>query len=147
LQASGARKEIVDDLVVACHGLEPFAAHPMKEFAAFLVRAEEYARTGIVPVIAKPSPAARVTKAKVPALTFQEANSLVASIYERAISDEVTQDHITNEVRKLDKLSAKDLTEVARQFGVVPGKTKKASLDAIQEKISRRKTTHVRTLF
>ncbi len=54
---------------------------------------------------------------------------------------------ITSEVQKLDKLTAKELTEVAKQFGVVPGKTKKASLEAILDKITRRKTTHERNLF
>ena len=44
-------------------------------------------------------------------------------------------------------MSAKDLKEVAKQFGVATGKTKKASLDAILDKITRRKTTHVRTQF
>ena len=39
------------------------------------------------------------------------------------------------------------LSAVAKDFGVVPGKTKKASLDAIMDKITRRKTTHVRNLF
>ena len=42
LAASGAKKEILDDLERACEGLKPFAEHPIKDFAGFLVRAEEY---------------------------------------------------------------------------------------------------------
>jgi hypothetical protein len=147
LEASGAKKEIVEDLERACEGLEPFASHAVKDFAGFLARAEEYARTGIVPVQAKAARAPRVTKPKAPALSLEEARALVNSLYERSISDDVTYEFLSAEVRKLDKLNAKDLTEVAKHFGVVPGKTKKASLDAILDKITRRKTTHVRTQF
>lgn len=147
LEASGAKKEIVDDLGRACDGFDPFASHSVKDFAAFLVRAEEYARTGIVPVRATAARAPRTTKPKAPALSLEDAQGLVTSLYDRSISDDVTYEHITAEVQKLDKLTAKDLVEVAKHFGVVPGKTKKASLDAVLDKISRRKTTHVRTQF
>ena len=147
LAASGAKKEILDDLERTCDGLEPFAEHPVKDFAAFLVRAEEYTRTGIVPVQGKPARAPRTPKPKTPALTLEDASALVTSLYDRSTSDEVTYEHITKEVQRLDKLTAKDLGEVARHFGVVAGKTKKATLEAILDKITRRKTTHVRNLF
>jgi predicted site-specific integrase-resolvase len=147
LAASGAKKEILDDLERACDGLKPFAEHQIKDFAGFLVRAEEYSRTGVLPVQAKPVRAPRTPKEKVPALTLADAQALVTSLYDRSTSDEVTYDLISAEVKKLDKLTAKDLSEVAKHFGVVPGKTKKASLDSILEKITRRKTTHVRNLF
>ncbi len=82
-----------------------------------------------------------------PAITLADAQTLVTSLYDRSTSDELTYEVITAEVQKLDKLTAKDLSAVAKDFGVVPGKTKKASLDAILDKITRRKTTHVRNLF
>jgi hypothetical protein len=147
LEASGARKEIVEDLHRACDGLKPFAQHTVKDFAGFLVQAEEYARTGAIPVQAKPARAPRATKPKVAALTLEDGKALVASLYDRALADDVTHELIAAEVQKLDKLTAKDLVEVAKHFELVPGKTKKASLDAILEKISRRKTTQARTLF
>jgi hypothetical protein len=147
LQASGARKEIVDDLHSACHAFEPFADHPLKEFAGFLARAEEYHRTGVIPVKAKAASSPRAARPKEPALTLENAHSLIASLYDRSISDDVTYEYIADEVQKLEKLNAKDLKQVAEQFGVVPGKTKKGSLDAIRDKIAGRKTSHVRTLF
>ena len=147
MEASGAKKEIVEDLERACDGLQPFAEHQIKDFAGFLVRAEEFARTGLIPVQAKAARAPRTPKPKVPALTLEDAKSLVDSLYERSISDDVTYEHITADVQRLDKLTAKDLTEATKHFGVVPGKTKKASLEAILDKITRRKTTHVRTQF
>jgi hypothetical protein len=147
LEASGAKRDIIDDLARAADGLKPFAEHAIKDFAAFLPRAEEYARTGVIPVQAKPPGRARSAAAKVPAITLEDAKNLVSSLYDRAISDEVTHELIGDEVKKLDKLIAKDLNEVAKHFSLVPGKTKKATLDSIREKISRRKTTHLRTSF
>jgi hypothetical protein len=147
LEASGAKKDIIDDLDRASDGLNPFGEHSIKDFAGFLAQAEQYARTGIIPVQAKPSRAPRARKVKAAALTLEEANSLVASLYDRSINDDVTYDHIAAEVQKLDKLSAKELADAAKHFGVVPGKSKKASLEAIRDKISRRKTTHARTQF
>jgi hypothetical protein len=147
LEASGARKDIIEDLHRAADSLKPFAEHTLKDFGAFLARAEEYARTGIIPVQAKPAPRPRTTAPKAPALTLDDASALLQSLYDRATSDELTHELLAAEVKKLDKLTAKDLSEAARRFELVPGKTKKATLDAILEKISRRKTTHARTLF
>jgi ParB-like chromosome segregation protein Spo0J len=147
LEACSAKKEIIEDLHRASEGLTPFAEHSIKDFAGFLDRALEYARIGVIPVIAKPAAKRRAASPKVPALALDDASALVASLYDRATSDELTHEHIASELKRLDKLTAKDLSEVARRFELVPGKTKKATLDAILEKISRRKTTHARTMF
>ncbi len=147
LDASGAKKEIVEDLAHACDGLKPFGEHSIRDFAGFLAQAEEYARTGVIPVQGKPPKARRAATPKVPALTLVDAKVLVTSLYDRAIDDAITYEHISAEIKKLDKLTAKDLSEVAKHFGLVPGKAKKGSLDAIREKIERRKTTHARTQF
>jgi hypothetical protein len=147
LQASGAKKDIIEDLERASDALKPFADHPIKDFGLFLTQAEEYARTGIVPVQAKTSRGPRSAKPKLPALTLEGANILLTSLYDRATGDDVTHEHIAAEIQKLDKLSAKDLGEAAKQFGLVPGKSKKATLAVILEKISRWKTTHARNQF
>jgi hypothetical protein len=147
LEASGARKEILEDLKRTCDALRPFADTPIKDFTGFLVRAEEYSRTGIIPVQAKTPRAPRTVKPKVPAISLDEAHQLVAALYERCVDDGVSHEQITAEIQRLDKMTAKELKEVAKQFGVGAGKTKKGSLDAILDKITRRKTTHVRTQF
>jgi hypothetical protein len=147
LEASGARKDILEDLKRTCDAFQPFAETPIKDFTGFLVRAEEYARTGIIPVQAKPPRVPRAAKPKIPAISLDGAHQLVAALYERCIDDGVSHEQITAEIQRLDKMSAKELKEVARQFGVAAGKTKKGSLDAILDKITRRKTTHVRTQF
>jgi hypothetical protein len=147
LEAAGAKKDILDDLNRTCEAFQPFAETSIKDFGGFLVRAEEYARTGIVPVQAKPARAPRVAKPKTPALSLDDAHQLVASLYERCMDDGVSYDHIAVEIKKLEKLTANELKEVAKQFGVAAGKAKKGSLDAILDKITRRKTTHARTQF
>ena len=147
LEASGARKDILEDLKRACESFQPFAETQIKDFAGFLVRAEEYARTGIVPVQAKPARAPRTAKPKVPAIALDDAHQLVASLYERCMDDGVSHEQIASEIQALDRMSAKGLKEVCKQFGVSPGKSKKASLDSVREKITRRKATHVRTQF
>ena len=135
LEASGAKKEIVEDLHRGCDGLKPFAEHTVKDFAGFLIRAEEYARTGVLVVQAKAARAPRATKPKLPTLTLEDAKTFVTSLYDRALADDVTHEFIASEVQKLDKLAAKDLGEVAKHLELIPGKTKKASLEAILEKI------------
>ena len=127
MEACGAKKEIIEDLHRASDSLKPFAEHSIKDFAGFLGRAEEYARTGVIPVSAKPPAKRRAASPKAPALTLDEASALVASLYDRATSDELTHELIASEVKRLDKLTAKDLSEVARRFELVPGKTKKAT--------------------
>jgi hypothetical protein len=147
LDAAGAKKDIIEDLARAYEGLKPFREHSIKDFAGFLAQAEEYARTGVIPVQAKPPKAPRAAKLKVPALTLEDAKALVTSLYDRAIDDAITYEHIGTEIQKPDKLTAKHLGEVAKHFGLVPGKAKEGLFDAIREKIERRKTTHVRTQF
>jgi hypothetical protein len=147
LEASGARKDLLEDLNRSIDALQPFAELPIKDFGSFLIRAEEYARTGIVPVQAKPARAPRAAKPKVAAISLDEAHQMVASLYERCMDNDVSYDQINSEIQRLDKMSAGELKEVARQFGVAAGKSKKNALDAILDKITRRKTTHVRTQF
>ena len=74
----------------------------------------------------------RITVRVLPAISFDEANG--SSLYELCTLDDVSYEHITAEVQRLDKLTAKHLTAVAKGFGVVPAMTKKVSLEAILEK-------------
>jgi hypothetical protein len=145
LEASGARREILDDLKRACEALQPFAELQIKDFAGFLGHAEEYHRTGVIPVQTKPARAPRQARQKLPAIALDDAHQLVASLHERCLDEGVSHEHIATEVQKLEAMSANNLKEIAKQFGVVPGKSKKGSLDAILDKIARRKTTPVTT--
>lgn len=147
LEAAEAKKSILDDLARACDGLDPFKDNTIGDFAGFLVRAEEYARTGLLPVVAKPASKPRTTKPKTPKITVEVATALVNDLYENAISDDLTHEMIAERIKTLSDLSAKDLETLAKNFGATAFKPKPKALEAIRDKISRRKSTHVRTMF
>jgi hypothetical protein len=148
LQASGAKATILSDLEGACDGLEPFKHLDINTFAGFLRRAEEYDRTGIVPVVAKPPAKTRAKKKEAgPAYTTEDALRDVRSLYERSLGDDVTFAMIEAEVKKLNKLTKPDLDRVTAEFGLGKAKTKPAALTAIVDKISDYKKSHQRTQF
>jgi hypothetical protein len=147
LQASGAKASILSDLEGACVGLEPFKHLDVGAFAGFLRRAEEYDRTGIVPVVAKPAPKARAKKETGPPYTTEDALRDVRSLYERSLGDDVTFAMIEADVKKLNKLTKPDLDRVTAEFGLGKAKTKPAALAAIVDKISNYKKSHQRTQF
>jgi hypothetical protein len=147
LQASGAKASILSDLEGACDGLEPFKHLDINAFAGFLRRAEEFDRTGIVPVVAKAAPKSRAKKEAGPPYTTEDALRDVRSLYERSLGDDVTFAMIEAEVKKLNKLTKKELDLVTTEFGLGKAKTKPAALTAIVDKISDYKKSHQRTQF
>jgi hypothetical protein len=147
LQASGAKATILSDLEGACDGLEPFKHLDISTFAGFLRRAEEYDRTGIVPVAAKAAPKPRAKKEAGPAYTTEDALRDVRILYERSLGDDVTFAMIEAEVKKLNKLTKPDLDRVTAEFGLGKAKTKPSALTAIVDKISDYKKSHQRTQF
>jgi hypothetical protein len=147
LQASGAKASIVGDLEETCLGLEPFKDLGVDAFAGFLRRAEEYDRTGIVPVVAKAAPKPRAAKESGPPYAADDALRDVRELYERCLGDDVTFAMIEAEVKKLDKLKKPDLDRVTAGFGVGKAKSKPAALAAIREKIDDYKKSHQRTQF
>ena len=59
----------------------------------------------------------------------------------------MTYDHIAARIKQLQAHPVAELKTVASKFGVYGGKTKKEILASIEDKITRRKTTHARTQF
>ena len=51
LQAAGASPKVTNDLEEACNALESFKEEDFGQFAAFLVRAEEFHRTQLLPML------------------------------------------------------------------------------------------------
>lgn len=152
LQASGASQKVVGDLETASGKLEPFSALTMEAFAEFLGRAEEYDRTGIVPVVARAAPkrssSPRGKKPDGPPYTAEDALRDVRNLYERSLGDDISYAMIDAEVKKLDKaLSKADLDTVTSQFGLGKAKSKKAAIDEIRDKIVEYKKGHQQTRF
>jgi hypothetical protein len=148
LQASGAGQKVIGELEGASHHLEPFSGLTIEAFTAFLGRAEQYEKTGIIPVVAKAPPKSGVKKASKPTLSVEDALSQILSLYERSLGDDVTFPMIEAEVKQLNDLSKGDLDLVAAQFGLGKVKrTKPVALEAIREKIANYKKSHQRTQF
>jgi len=149
LSASGA-KRAADDLERACDCLQPFGSLTIAQFADFLVAADEYARTGIVPTTgrAKSAGAKAAAKAGDPQ-ALATAVEQVRSLYDRVTSPEVTYATIEAEVKRLDKQFKKDdLLEIAKAIGI-SGKlrTKKDAVVEIQRSMTERKESFERTRF
>ena len=147
-QASGANAKTVGEIESACAALDPFADRAIGEFADFLRRAEEFDRTGIVPVVAKAATKPRAPKKEAtPALTVDAALIDLRDLYERSLGEDVTYQMIEEGVKRLDKLKKPDLDLVTIQFGLGKLKTKPLALAAVREKISDYKKSHQRTQF
>ena len=149
LSASGAKKA-ADDLERVCAGLEPFADLAVGAFADFLAKAEDYARTGVVPTTgrAKSSAAKAAAKTGDPQ-ALAAAIEQYRSLYDRVSSPEVTYATIEAEVKRLDKQFGKDaVLEIAKGIGISGTlKPKKAALEEIQRRMSERKESFERTRF
>ncbi len=152
LQACGASQKVVAEIETASGNLEPFSALTMEAFAAFLGRAEEYDRTGIVPVVAKAAPkkstSPRGKKADGPPYTAEDALRDVRDLYERSLGEDVSYAMIDAEIKKLDKATSKAAIDaVTSQFGLGKAKSKKAAIEEIRQKIVEYKKSHQRTQF
>ncbi len=148
LSTSGA-KTAAADLDRVCAGLEPFCAWGIAQFADFLVTAEEYARTGVVPTTGRAKSASAKTGAKAAdpqalARTIEEFRAF----YDRVTSPEVTYSAIEAEIKRLDKLKKDDLLEIAKAIGISAKlKTKKDAVVEIQRLMKERKESFERTRF
>lgn len=147
LSTAGAKKA-AEDLERMCAGLEPFRDLGVTQFADFLARAEQYARTGVVPS-AGPGRSFRPKPQLLDSQALAAAVEHVRSLYERVSSPEVTYSTLEAEVRRLDKQFSKDaVIEIAKGLGIgVALRTKKAALDEIHRCLRERKETYERTRF
>lgn len=145
LGAAGGKK-VADELDRAAGGLEPFRDLTIAQFADFLMRADEYARTGVIPTKGKPArrSASTVDRAKVQGLAQE-----VLGLYERAVDESVEYSAIEAEVARWGKkLNKNEAVELAREVGLNgPIKTKKAALEEVRRKIVERKESFQRTQF
>jgi hypothetical protein len=111
LTAAGAPRKITDDLLRIAEGLEPFRDQPLAQFADFLVRAEEYHRTGVIPV------RRRRRKEPDPAKVLQAAQEFKA-LAERAWDAELPEETLHAQLQQiLEPLSRKELLQVLQEVG------------------------------
>jgi len=148
LNTSGA-KAAAGDLDRMCAGLEPFRTLSVAQFADFLVNAEAYARTGVVPTTGRGKPAAKAAAKTGDPQALAAAVEQIRALYDRVTSPEVTYATIEAEVKRLDKAFGKDaVLEIARGLDIAgPLKTKKAALEEIHHRLRERKESFERTRF
>jgi hypothetical protein len=116
LQAAGASQKLLQDLEETRQALEPFKEFEFAPFAAFLRQAEEYHRTGVLPVRARaPRAAKRLDAAKI-----HEVAQQAVQLKERAAGTDSPTDAIQADFDRLglNALSKKDVQALARELGV-----------------------------
>lgn len=134
LDAAGAAKKVTDDLRAASNGLTPFDAYKLADFVSFLGKAEEYSRTGVLPVTGKPKAA---PKPKAVPVNAQEARDRVVSLHDRAAT--ATDEEIAAVLALLAKLKKADLEPIAAAIGLRGKFTVKAMLAEIERIIRDRR--------
>jgi hypothetical protein len=145
LLASSAAKGVASDLTAISDGLAPFRELPLKEFAAFLVRAEAFSR-GEVPItpVKKPRSGASGSSTKMQAADSPDVAALVlevSDLYGRAADPSVTHDAIDSFVKRLSQLNKTGVQAVAQAIELKVPKSKSAKdiISAIHQRIVARK--------
>ena len=113
LSVSGAKK-VADELERACAGLEPFRNLSVVQFTDFLGKADEYARTGILPTTGRPKAAKAGAKVGDPQ-ALARAVEHMRVLYNRVTNPDVTYSTIDTEMKQLDKQFKKDRAHRDRQ--------------------------------
>lgn len=138
----GKATSVHNDLVRVAEGLNPFSELSVAQFADFLRKAEEFDRTGMVSAKAKGASSRAAVDVEAVNKFAQETLSLL----ERVIDASVTYKDISAHVKKIGRLKAGEIKQVAREIGI-PGspRTKDAALNAIEELLSSKKQSAIMT--
>jgi hypothetical protein len=143
VSAAGGQKA-AGDIERMCEALDTFETLTVSQFADFLAKADYYVRQGKFRL-----PGQGTKKpAEVDSDRVKQAAQSILALYERSISDDVQYEMIEIEVRKLDLLTKGEVTEVAREVGILRRlPSKAAALDEIRQMIEQRKESFQRTAF
>jgi hypothetical protein len=129
--ALGAAQKILTDLEKIGQALEPFKEFDFERFTTLLVQAEEYSRTGVLPVATGKTRAPREPKAKkTPPPSVQELAQQIKQLEEKAVSVDVTRESLEEDLSKLglEKLTIPSLRELAKEVGAEANAKKKDDL-------------------
>lgn len=134
LHAAGANQKATHDLEQTCHALEPFKEEDFGQFAAFLMQAEEFNRTKLLPMLKTKA------RAKGAAKTLNEAQvqhlvQQVRQMEERAAA--APEGFRAELAPELDRIGLENLTKpeavaLANAVGV-PTKARTTADEAIQQ--------------
>ncbi len=138
-------KKAADDLDYVREKLTPFREVDVRTFGNFLIRAEEYHRTGIIPIKGdKPPPKKTTPRSTTDAVPAAAAK--VKDLYERATDPSLSREFIEAEVMALNGLTKAQLDEVAISVGINQKYPTKAKvLEALIWRIMDRKGSFARS--
>lgn len=145
LENAKAAKAITDDLRAISTGLAPFANLPLKDFAAFLGRAEQFDRTGQLLASGKAPKAPKALPKAAPDVDSLARETLL--LYERAADPSTTQEAIDALLGRLVPLKKAGLVTIAERIGLKGMKSKKLDkiLSEIRSSIEDRKGSYQRS--
>jgi hypothetical protein len=119
VEHAGATAKVLNELHLIATSLEPFKEHKLDLFAEFLKKAEEYDRTGVMPVVATKAKRATTPKApKVPKPSAAEVIQRIVNLYQTILSPTLTEETIEQELALVDTLKGPDLQSLAGQIDV-----------------------------
>ena len=144
LLAGAEAKKVVAEFERIAAGLEPFRDKSIAEFADFLVKAEEYHRTGILPIGKQ---AKAPAKPKAPKVDMAAVIAGLKLCDEQASHGKLNADELQGFMTMANALTVAQLKTVAADLGLPLAKsaTKPKIVDSIRKSIEERHGSALRT--
>jgi len=115
-------EKVLNELRAVVEAFGPFAGYSLADFGAFLVKAEEYNRTGVLPVVpekkTKAAAKPRVPKAPVPSAS--ETIDKMFAFYETVIHSSLTDAEIDAQTLPIEKLPKAALETLVAKMHLSP---------------------------
>jgi len=119
IRSAGAASKLVDEFLAVAMALEPFREHSVGAFASFLVRADEFDKTGKVTVTAtKPKRTAAPKALKVIKPSDAEILARLSTLYRGILNPNLTDETIEAELLLVDQLKTPGLQTLATEVGI-----------------------------
>lgn len=144
-RAAGASEKAAAELERAVQCLEPFKEKSLSEFSEFLLRADEYDRTGkLTPPVRTGKPRA----AKAGSLSVDGAAQIYKDLLGRAADPKLTYADIDAALKPIEKMTVPQLLELAAKVDVpVPTKPKAKIIEGLKRRVTELKASAERTQY
>jgi len=137
--AAGASRPVQSELERVYESLEPFKTLTLGAFADFLVLAETYRTTDVIPDSGAKS-ATRKAKPNAPPADVETYATRILQLYEDVIQETVGYDAIDSFIEEMNKkLNKEEVLTVYHRFQFTGKPTKGKALEAMKHKLYQRK--------
>ncbi len=144
-RAAGASDKAAAELDRALQCLEPFKERTLADFSEFLLRADEFDRTG---KLTPPAKNGKAKAAKAGSLSVDDAARIYADLLGRAADPKLTYADIDAALKPIEKMTAPQLLQVAAMVDVpVPTKPKAKIIEGLKRRITEFKASSERTQY